>query len=147
MKKVYIPVLLSIFTVQICCNKSISEHSQIESQSLEYDSVSTVDSLKESFPTESTYHKESNYSYGFAVFKVYNDLNQRLNDVGYGRKRPVTYFVVSKITTFTEIVSEENKYRILDEQQENVSRNLQVLERDFLLFNTYEEASRARHNY
>lgn len=147
MKKVYIPVLLSVFTVQICCNKSISEHSQIESQSLEYDSVSTVDSLKESFPTESTYHKESNYSYGFAVFKVYNDLNQRLNDVGYGRKRPVTYFVVSKITTFTEIVSEENKYRILDEQQENVSRNLQVLERDFLLFNTYEEASRARHNY
>lgn len=147
MKKVYIPVLLSVFTVQICCNKSISEHSQIESQSLEYDSVSIVDSLKESFPTESTYHQESNYSYGFAVFKVYNDLNQRLNDVGYGRKRPVTYFVVSKITTFTEIVSEENKYRILDEQQENVSRNLQVLERDFLLFNTYEEASRARHNY
>lgn len=145
MKKILFFAFLTLLGFQISCNKNNQEESNEHETSLASDSLSYN---YEETTSDNEYSNRANNTYGFAVFRVHNDLNQRLNDISrHSRPRPVEYNVVTKITTFNGYATEEAKYRVLDDEQSNLNRNLQVLDRDFLLFNSYEEASRARANY
>lgn len=146
--KNYIWALFLIFLgVLISCNKSNQEQTNDENEYLTSDTINQ-NIENEQLSEDNYYDNRTNYTYGFAVFKVHNDLNQRLNDIGGNRRPyPVQYNIVSKISTFTGPATEEAKFRVLDDEQSNLNRNLQVLEREFLIFNSYEEASRMRANY
>ncbi len=141
---------LLIFGLLINCNKTSKDESQNTDESNVTDTLLNQINYNEDITNNSYYDNRSNYTYGFAVFKVYNDLNQRLNDIrrnSNSRLYPVEYNIVSKITTFAGPATEEAKFRVLDEEQSYLNRNLKILERNFLIFNSYEDASKARAEY
>lgn len=126
----------------LSCNKTQSEIDYQTNHEMQ-----NIDSTYEDNP-ENTINYSENRTYGFALFNVHNDLNQRLNDINKNRRPyPVEYNVVSEITTFNGPATEEEKFSLLDNEQSKLNRNLQVEDRQFLIFNSYEEASQSRAYY
>lgn len=140
--------LIFLFLLQISCNKNGNNNDNSDVDSTNYSTSANENQVNKTYEPS---NPRDDYRYGFAVFEVYNDTHRRLNEIrrpdSNQSEYPVNYYVVSQITTFKNGLLEEEKYRVLDREEQNLSGNLKVLNREYLVFSTYEEASVSRSEY
>ncbi|SDD89740.1 hypothetical protein [Riemerella columbipharyngis] len=144
MKKYF---LSSLVCFSLSCKKTENvERGTVETENVnslenvaypeEVDSISIVPPVKDSMANEQVQDSPKSFlKYSFVVIKTYTSF-------GYGSGRTETY--ATGIFETYDDMSEDEKYKILDEAQSKIFTTGNVKSRKIKSYDTYAEASRAR---